>query len=308
MYDIIIIGAGPAGLTAAIYAGRADKSVLILEKSSFGGQMTFSPKIENYPGLAEISGLELADRMVEQAMAMSAEIDLATVTRVYRAADGRTLCVDTDNGVKEARAVIIAAGAAHRRLGLPGEEELIGHGVSFCAVCDGAFFKDRRVAVVGGGNSAIVEAALLADTASSVYVLQDLPTLTGDATGAKALAARDNVHIICNTTVKEYISENGRLCGLRTVTTENGVSVERELEVDGAFIAIGLKPENEPFSEVASTDARGYIISDETTEVGTAGVFVAGDCRLKSVRQISTATADGATAALAACAYVDSLK
>ncbi len=303
MYDIIIIGAGPAGLTAAIYARRAGKTVLVLERSTFGGQMTFSPKIENYPGFTEISGTELADKMVEQVLTLGAEIDPCAVISVKRD-DARDLfAVETDDGERNARAVIIAAGAAHRKLGLAGEESLIGNGISFCAVCDGAFYKDRRVAVIGGGNSAIVEAAMLADVASEVYVIQDMPVLTGEAAAAAALAERKNVHIRCDCRVEGYIENNGRLCGI-SLTTPAGAD---ELFVDGVFIAIGLKPENEPFAEIASTDARGYIISDETTVVGTAGVFVAGDCRAKSIRQISTATADGAVAALAAAAYIDSL-
>lgn len=303
MYDIIIIGAGPAGLTAAIYARRAGKTVLVLERSSFGGQMTFSPKIENYPGFCEISGIELADKMVDQALTLGVEIEPCAVQAVSRDNARGAFSVETDDGERLARAVIIAAGAAHRRLGLEGEDALIGHGISFCAVCDGAFYKDRRVAVIGGGNSAIVEAAMLADVASDVYVIQDMPTLTGEAAAAAALAERKNVHIRCGCRVSGYIENGGRLCGL-SITTADG---EEELLVDGAFIAIGLKPENEPFAGVASTDARGYIISDDTAKVGMPGVFVAGDCRVKSVRQISTATADGAVAALAAAAYIDSL-
>lgn len=303
MYDIIIIGAGPAGLTAAIYARRAGKTVLVLERSSFGGQMTFSPKIENYPGYAEISGVELADKMVDQALTLGAEIEPCNVLGVVRDEARGAFSVETDDGERLSRAVIIAAGAAHRRLGLEGEGALIGHGISFCAVCDGAFYKDRRVAVIGGGNSAIVEAAMLADVASEVYVIQDMPTLTGEAAAAAALAERENVHIRCGCRVDGYIENGGRLCGL-SITSPNGSD---ELFVDGVFIAIGLKPENEPFAAVTSTDARGYIISDETTEVAVSGVFVAGDCRNKSVRQISTATADGAVAALAAAAYIDNL-
>lgn len=305
MNDIIIIGAGPAGLTAAIYARRAGKSVLVLERSTFGGQMTFSPKIENYPGFTEISGIELADRMVEQALTLGAEIDPVSVEGVRRAADGGSFIVDTDDGERTARAVIIAAGAAHRRLGLDGDDALVGHGVSFCAVCDGAFFAGKRVAVIGGGNSAIVEAAMLADTAAHVTVIQNLGTLTGEASSAAALAARENVEILFNTVVESYISEDGRLDGLRLRNTVSGGG--SRIDVDGVFIAIGLAPENRPFADVAQLDGRGYIIADGDGETGTPGVFVAGDCRTKNVRQISTAAADGAVAALAACGYIDAL-
>ena len=304
MYDIIIVGAGPAGLTAAIYARRAGKSVLVFEKSTFGGQMTYSPKIENYPGFNEISGNELADRMVEQALALGAEIEPVYVSSVKSGAGKIT--VVTDDGEREAHAVIIAAGAAHRRLGLDGEDALVGHGISFCAVCDGAFYRGRNVAVVGGGNSAIVEAAMLADTAAHVTVIQNLASLTGEASAAAALTARPNVSVICNTVVSGYVSEGGDLTGLVLNNTEDGT--ESSIAADGAFIAIGLAPENAPFAEVASLDERGYISAGaDGCGTGVPGVVVAGDCRAKTVRQISTAAADGAVAALAAAAYVDAL-
>lgn len=305
MYDIIIVGAGPAGLTAAIYARRAGKSVLVLERSTFGGQMTYSPKIENYPGFAEISGVELADRMVEQVLSLGAEIDPVTVEGVRRSADGRCITADTDDGEKKARAVIIASGASHRRLGLDGEDELVGRGVSFCAVCDGAFYAGKRVAVIGGGNSAIVEAAMLADTAAHVTVVQNLGNLTGEPASAAALAARGNVDIVFNTVACGYIKDGDRLCGLRLRNTVSGE--ESRIDADGVFIAIGLAPENRPFADIARLDERGYIIADGDVGTGTPGVFVAGDCRTKTVRQISTAAADGAVAALAACGYIDSM-
>ena len=305
MYDIIVIGAGPAGLTAAIYARRAGKTVLVLEKSTFGGQVTYSPKIENYPGFTEISGMELADRMVEQALALGAEIEPSCVQNVRRLPESRTVSVTTDDGEFECRAVIIAAGAAHRRLGLEGEEELIGHGISFCAVCDGAFYKGRKVAVIGGGNSAIVEASLLADTADEVIIVQNLAALTGEATAAAALLARPNVSVIYNTVVSGYISGDGKLTGLRL--RSEGSDGERELLVDGAFIAVGLAPENAPFAGVAMLDERGYILAGTDCDAGNPGIYVAGDCRVKSVRQMSTAVSDGAVAALNACSYVDAL-
>ncbi len=303
MYDIIIIGAGPAGLTAAIYARRAGKTVLALERSTFGGQVTYSPKIENYPGFSEISGMELADRMVEQALSLGAEIEPARAEGVRRDPERRTVLVATDDGERECRALIIAAGAAHRRLGLEGEDALIGSGISFCAVCDGAFYKDKKVAVVGGGNSAIVEASMLADTSAEVTVIQNLADLTGEAAAAAALKAKPNVKIIYNTVVSGYISEGGRLTGLRLRHTGSGE--ETDLAVDGAFIAVGLVPENQPFAEVAMLDERGYILAGNECDVGAPGIFAAGDCRAKSVRQISTAVSDGAIAALNACSYVD---
>lgn len=306
MYDIIIIGAGPAGLTAAIYAQRSGKSSLLIEKSTFGGQMTFSPKIENYPAFTEISGNDLADRMVEQALGLGAEVELAEVTKIEADTENgkKVFTVRTsDDGQFTGRAVIIAAGAEHRRLGLEGEEALIGNGISFCAVCDGAFYAGRDVAVVGGGNSAIVEAALLADTCKSVTMVQNLADLTGEKTAADAIKARENVRVIVNTVVTGYESENGALTALILKNTDGE---ESRLAVDGAFLAVGLRPANENFADVAKLDKFGYVDADETCTVrGETGIFVAGDCRTKNVRQISTAAADGAVAALAACRYID---
>lgn len=306
MYDIIIIGAGPAGLTAAIYAQRSGKSSLLIEKSTFGGQMTFSPKIENYPAFSEISGNDLADRMVEHALGLGTEAELAEVTKIETdVEDGRKVFTvrTSDDGQFTSRAVIIAAGAEHRRLGLEGEEALIGNGISFCAVCDGAFYADRDVAVVGGGNSAIVEAALLAETCKSVTMVQNLADLTGEKTAADAIKARENVRVIVNTVVTGYESEKGALTAL---ILKNTSGEESRLAVDGAFLAVGLRPANGNFADVAKLDKFGYVDADETCAVnGEAGIFVAGDCRTKNVRQISTAAADGAVAALAACRYID---
>ncbi len=305
MYDIIIIGAGPAGLTAAVYARRAGKEVLVIEKSTFGGQMTFSPKIENYPGFSEISGNELADRMVEQAIGLGAEIDLASVSGIQTSGNG--FIVKTDGGDRESKAVIIAAGAEHRRLGLDGEDSLVGNGISFCAVCDGAFFSGKRCAVIGGGNSAAVEASLLADICSEVTVIQNLPELTCDKASADALLSHKNVKLVCETVVTRYIKAGDSLSGITIRNLSTGEI--SNMPVDGCFIAIGLKPGNEPFSGLVPLDRNGYIEADESTVPMDApkGIFVAGDCRTKMVRQISTAAADGAVAALAACSYVDSL-
>jgi thioredoxin reductase (NADPH) len=303
MYDLIVVGAGPAGLTAAVYARRAGKSVMVIEKSSFGGQMTFSPKIENYPGFPEISGNELADRMVSQALGLGAEIDLAEVSAVRRTAHG--FAVTADGRDLEAASVIIAAGAEHRRLGLEGEDDLIGKGISFCAVCDGAFYAGKRVAVIGGGNSAIVEASLLAEICRDVTLIQNLPSLTGEKSSAEALLSRPNVGVYYSSVVAGYRSKDGQLTGIRIRNVDTGE--EKDLDFDGVFVAIGLSPASAPFRSAAALDANGYVIADETCRTGTPGLFVAGDCRTKAVRQISTAAADGATAALAACAYIDSL-
>lgn len=299
MYDIIIIGAGPAGLTAAVYARRAEKSVLILEKGVFGGQMTFSPKIENYPGFNEISGNALAEKMIEQALNLGAEIDMGEVTHAELA--GETKKVYTEDGMFEARAVIFATGAEHRKLGLAREDALIGSGISFCAVCDGAFFSGEDVAVIGGGNSALQEALLLSETAKSVTVVQNLPTLTGEMSLQSRLAEKSNVKIITDSVVSAYLGEN-EIEGILIRNTATGS--ESRLECKGVFVAIGLVPSTDGFSDELKLDSLGYVISDESCTTGTPGVFVAGDCRTKSTRQITTASADGAVAALAACRYI----
>ena len=302
MYDIIIIGAGPAGLTAAIYALRANKSVLILEKSSFGGQMTFSPKIENYPGFVSVSGTELADSLVEQALAQGAEVELEEVESITLNPDG-TKTVKTDSGEHCSKAVIIATGAKHRLLGVKGETDLIGNGISFCAVCDGAFHAGKSIAVIGGGNSALQEAILLSDVCKSVTVIQNLDNFTGEQRLAEQLMAKPNVKAIFGTVVTEFISENGELTGLVAKNVASGE--ETKMNFEGVFVAIGLAPDTAIAEGLAERDKWGYIVSDEKCLTATEGIFVAGDCRTKGVRQIATAIADGATAALAANAYLD---
>ncbi len=299
MYDIIIVGAGPAGLTAAIYARRAGKSVLVLEKDTFGGQVTFSPKLENYPGFQEISGNELAQRMLEQALALGAEVDMDNVTDVI---DGDVKTVVGEAATHEAKAVIIAAGARHRRLNLPHEEELIGSGISFCAVCDGAFYKGQHVAVIGGGNTALQEILLLSEVCSKVTVVQNLAFLTGEQKMIDAVKSKDNIEIIYSTVVTAYEGENS-LQAIRLINTET--NEESRLAVDGVFLAIGTVPENGAYQKVAKINEQGYIEADEHCMTGTPGVFVAGDCRTKTYRQVATAIADGAAAALNACRYLD---
>lgn len=297
MHDIIVIGAGPAGLTAALYALRGGKSVLVLEKGTFGGQVTYSPKIENYPGFVQMSGAEFADKLVEQVLNQGADIEMETVTGLEKQ-DG-AFTVSTDCGEHKAKAVIIAVGVHHRRLGLDGEEELIGKGIGFCAVCDGAFYADGTVAVIGGGNSALQEALLLSETCRKVYVVQNLDFLTGEGKLVEAVNAKDNIELICGATVDSLVAEDV-LKGI--ILNVNGE--KQELMLDGMFIAIGLIPKNEIFESITALKD-GYIDADEGCVTDTAGVFVAGDCRTKTVRQITTATADGATAALAACRYLD---
>ena len=302
MYDIIIIGGGPAGLTAAVYARRAEKSVLVIEKGTFGGQITFSPKVENIPGFNLISGNEFAEKLVDQVLEQGADMEALEVIALRD--DGEFKTVVTDDGEFTSKAVIIATGAKHRLLGLEREEEFIGNGISFCAVCDGAFYKDKTVAVIGGGNSALQEALLLSELAKKVYVVQNLDSLTGEEKLQKQIYDKENVSIIVSSVVDSIIGESV-FEGIMIKNTEKGeVS---KLLLDGMFVAIGLIPQNEAFSDTVKLDERGYVISDEFCKTNANGIFVAGDCRTKKIRQVATAAADGAIAALAACEYADTL-
>ena len=302
MYDIIIIGAGPAGLTAALYARRADKSVLVIEKSTFGGQITHSPRVENYPCFIKTSGAELADKLVEQVLFQGAEIELDEVTSVSK--ENNIFTVVAQGGSFESKAVIIATGSHHRQLGLPKENDFTGEGISYCAVCDGSFYQGQSVAVIGGGNSALQEAVMLSDICSKVTVIQNLPFLTGEKQLINAVESKDNIEIILSSVVSEIIGDD-KFCGIEIDT--NGEKTI--LDFDGIFVAIGQKPENEPFKNVVQLDNNGYIVSGENClpESNLNGIFVAGDCRTKAIRQVATAAADGAVSALAACRYIDNL-
>ena len=302
MYDIIIVGGGPAGLTAALYALRAGKTALIIEKNAFGGQITWSPKVENFPTIESISGTELADRLMEQTMNQGAEMELDEVTAIEL--DGDVKRVKTEFGGEfEAKTVIIATGARPRMLGVEREAELVGSGVCFCAVCDGAFYKDRPVAVNGGGNSALQDAMLLSDTCSRVYLVHRRDSFRGEAKLVEALREKENVEFVLNSSITALHGET-ELTGI-TVTDKMGN--ERKIAVDGLFVAIGHAPDNGIFAGLIELDAGGYADSGEDCMTKTPGVFVAGDCRKKSVRQLTTAAADGSAAALAACSYIDSL-
>lgn len=302
IYDILIVGGGPAGLTAAVYGLRAGKTVLVIEKNGFGGQIAYSPKVENIPGTKLISGTEFADQITDQAMALGADVELEKVVKVEKNAD--IFKVSTEEGsTYEGRTVILAVGVKHRTLGLPGENELIGNGISFCAVCDGAFYAGQEVAMIGGGNSALQEALLLSEVCKKVTVVQNLADFTGEKKLSDALLQKDNVEAIFSTVVVGYESTNGSLSGLRLRNEQTGE--ESEIKVDGAFLAVGLMPENEPFAEWASLNDWGYFDSGEDCCTKTEGIFVAGDCRSKRIRQVVTAAGDGAIAAMAACRYLD---
>ena len=302
MYDIIIVGGGPAGLTAAVYALRAGKNVVVIEKNGFGGQIAYSPKVENIPGTQQISGSQFAEQLVEQAMNLGADVELETVTEVRKEND--IFQVLTEEGSTfEGKTVILAVGVKHRMLGLPGEHELVGNGLSFCAVCDGAFYTGQEVAMIGGGNSALQEALLLSEVCKKVTIVQNLADFTGEKKLSDALLEKENVTALFSTVVTGYLTNNGALSGLQLRNTETGE--ETTISVDGAFLAVGLVPENDAFAHLAQLNDWGYFDSGEDCCTATPGVFVAGDCRSKRIRQVVTASADGAVAAMAACRYLD---
>ena len=300
IFDIIIIGGGPAGLTAATYAQRAGKNALVIEKSAFGGQITWSPKVENFPTVISASGAELGDRMLEQAMEQGAQVELEEVIAVSKNNGVFTLLCESG---KEffSRSVIAATGAKPRMIGLDREEELTGSGVCFCAVCDGAFYKNREVAVYGGGNSALQDAILLSEKCSRVYLIHRRSSFRGEAKLVEILEKKENVDFILNASVTGLLGEQ-ELTGI--TISRNGK--EETISVDGLFVAIGHQPQNEMFESLMELDASGYAASGESCLTSTPGLFVAGDCREKMVRQLTTAVADGAVAALAACSYLDS--
>ena len=302
VYDVIVAGGGPAGMTAALYALRNGKSVLIIEKEGFGGQITHSPRVENYPGTLSMSGNEFADKLFDQIIAQGAEFEIETVTSVE--CDGDLKVVRTEEGTSHTgRTVILATGVKHRMLGLENEEDLVGEGISYCAVCDGDFYTGKTVCVDGGGNSALQEAILLADNCREVIMLQDLPVFTGEARLQDVLFAKDNVRSFTNVKITKLRTEDDGFKGVVIEDRTNGTL--QQIDCDGLFVAIGLIPENEGFKDLADLNSYGYFDSDEQCTTKTPGIFVAGDCRSKNIRQLTTAAADGAVAALAACRYIN---
>ena len=299
MVDIIVIGGGPAGLTAAVYARRAGKSVLVLEKDALGGQITWSPKVENYPAVPAVSGMDLGNRMAEQAMDMGAEVEIDEVLRIEDFGSHKRV-YGSFGTEYDARAVILAAGAKPRKLGLKREDELVGSGVGYCAVCDGAFFKGQAVAVNGGGNSALQDAVLLSDLCSRVYLVHRRDSFRGEEALVDRLRGKENVEFVLNAVITE-LKGDSELSG---ITVEQD-GVQREIPVSGLFVAIGHEPDLAAFADFLDRDAQGYAVSDEGCLTKTEGFFVAGDCRRKKIRQVTTAAADGAVAALAACAWLD---
>ena len=296
MYDSIIIGAGPAGMTAAIYLARANKKVLIIEKETIGGQISSSPLVENYPGYEGISGSVLANNMYNQVDKLGVDIELDEVTDII---PGELHTVKTLDNEFKTRTVIIATGVKYRLLGLENEIELIGNGIHFCVSCDGAFYKGKHVAVIGGGNTGIINALALADMCEKVYLIQDKDKLTGEKILQDKLKQKDNVEVITNSGVSKIIGDDK----LEKIIIKNGKK-ENEIIVDGMFISIGLMPQSDFLKGIIDLDKFNYAVSFDTkTKIN--GIFVAGDIRTKPFRQITTAVNDGTTSALYALEYLD---
>ncbi len=301
IYDILIIGSGPAGLTAAIYATRAQKKVLIIEKETVGGNITRSPKIENYPGYSSISGLDLADKLVNQVMEMNVMFEIDEVLKMLKNESSFTLI--GEHASYEGKSVIIATGSQHRALKLDNEVKWIGHGISYCAVCDGPFYTNKEVVVIGGGNSALQEALLLSSYCSQVTIIQNLSYLTGEKSLIQQVLNTSNIHVIYNKIVTGLHGE----MSLKAISLFDLQNQENSLmETESIFVAIGQEANNQIFEPFCSLDQQGFIITDELCKSSTEGVFIAGDCRHKAIRQIVTASSDGAIAALQAILYLDS--
>ena len=299
MYDILIIGAGPAGLTSAIYGKRALKSVLVLEALTYGGQIINTLDIENYPVEAHISGFDFATKLYNQAKDLGAEIKFEKVTEIIDKNDHKE--VITPKNTYQAKTVIIATGADNRKLGIELENELIGKGISYCATCDGNFYKNKVCAVVGGGNTALEDALYLSNLGSKVYLIHRRDEFRGDLKEVEKLKEKDNVEFIFNSNVTKLIAEE-KLTKIE-ITNNNG-SID-ELDVDGLFIAIGRVPETENFKKIINIDDSGYVIAKEDCHTNVDGIFVAGDNRVKELRQLVTATSDGAIAATEAVKYLN---
>ena len=299
MYDIIVIGAGPAGLTAAIYARRASKTVLVLEALSYGGQIINTPDIENYPAAMHISGFDFATKVYEQAQELGAEFVFEKVVGIRD--DGGTKEVVTEDNTYACKALIIATGSENRKLGIENEEALVGRGVSYCATCDGAFYRGKTVAVAGGGNTALEDALYLSDLADTVYLIHRRDAFRGDEATVSALKERKNVKFIYNSNVTKLIADK-RLTAVEI--TDKNTGAVTTLEINGLFVAIGRIPENQNFAQLIKLDGSGYVEAGEDCLTNVPGIFAAGDNRTKSVRQLVTAAADGAVAATAAVKYV----
>lgn len=303
MHDILVIGGGPAGLTAAIYARRAGKTVLVLEKNTYGGQIVWSPKVENFPGFSSISGLDLGERMTAQATEAGATLEMDEISSVRR--EGNLFVAASSFGAEYVgKTLIFATGAAPKKLGLAREESFIGSGISFCAVCDGEFYRNRVTAVIGGGNTALQEALYLSDICKTVYLIHRRTEFRGDSTLTEAVSRRENILPYTPYVPVELLGE-GRIAGIRVRNTDT--NEEKDIPINGLFIAVGHTPENALFDGFVPFNEQGYAACTEDCLTPIPGLFVAGDCRAKGVKQLTTAVSDGSTAALAACRYLDTL-
>jgi len=302
MVDIMVIGGGPAGLTAALYAARAGKTVQVIEREATGGQIALSPLVENYPAIPAMAGADFAFQLTEQVEKLGVEIIYGEATAVEPVLMGFAVTVDGE--AKAARAVVLATGAAHRHLGLEGEEDLVGMGVSYCAVCDGAFFSGRDVAVVGGGDTALQDALFLANSCHHVTLIHRRDEFRGEQRLVEQVEKRENISILYSHVVEELRSENGELSAIVVKDLKSGES--KTMALAGLFAAVGQAPQSAPFAQLVATQG-GYYDAGEDCCSNAEGVFVAGDGRVKTVRQLTTAVGDGAVAGLAACKYVDSL-
>ena len=300
MYDIIIIGGGPAGLTAAIYAKRAGYTALILEGGAPGGQAATTPEIENWPGIKNVAGSDFSMNLYEQSRALGAEMKFEGVTGL--ADGGRVKSVTTLSGVYDGRAVIIANGVRRRKLEVPGEERLAGRGMSYCATCDGNFFRDKTVMVVGGGNTAAGDAISLSRICKKVYLVHRRDKLRATAIYHKRLEDLPNLEFVWNAVPRKLVADEGALAGVRVEMLETGE--ERDIAVDGLFVAVGTEPNTEFLAGALTTDETGYIVAGESGETEVPGVYVAGDVRTKFLRQVVTAVADGALCAEEAAEYL----
>lgn len=302
-YDVIVIGAGPGGLTAALYASRANLSVLILDRGLYGGQMNNTDAIDNYPGFSEVKGPELGEKMYNSTMKFGAEFEYGDVQSVIL--EGNEKIVKTDTAEYSTQALIIATGADHRHLNVPGEEEYSGKGVSYCAVCDAAFFKNEDIAVIGGGDSAIEEGIYLAQSAKSVTVIHRRDQLRAQPTLQKRAFANDKIHFIWNGITESIDGDGNRVTG---VTYRDKVSgEEKKLGTHGVFIYVGVIPQTAPFKDLGVTDENGWIPTDEHMRTKVAGIFALGDVRAKDLRQIANAVGDGSIAGQEAYNYLQSL-
>lgn len=300
MHDIVVVGGGPAGMTAAIYARRAGKTVLVLEALSCGGQILNTPDIENYPGFEHVSGYDFSEKLHAQAVGLGAEFAFEKAVSVRAEGDGYV--VETAANAYPAKAVILATGSENRKLGVEGEDRLVGRGISYCATCDGNFYRNKVVAVVGGGNTALEDALYLADIAAKVYLIHRRDSFRGDQATAERLRARENVEFVYNSTVTKLVAEK-RLKAIEVTNKLDG-SV-REIALNGLFVAVGRVPENQGFANLIRLDDAGYAVAGEDCHTAAPGVFVAGDNRAKALRQLVTATADGAMAASEAIKFVN---